>query len=52
MVGEWEKLPNLSRLGVLKLSQIIINNPMKVKLLFNSDEDLKVKWVKQLLQTS
>ena len=34
VVGELEKLPNLSRLGVLKLSWIIMSDPMKVKLLF------------------
>ncbi|KAJ9703076.1 hypothetical protein PVL29_004727 [Vitis rotundifolia] len=51
VVGELEKLPNLNRLDILKLSQIIMNYPMKVKLLFNLDEDLKVEWVKQLLQT-
>ncbi|KAJ9678012.1 hypothetical protein PVL29_022789 [Vitis rotundifolia] len=51
VVGELEKLPNLNRLDILKLSQIIMNDPMKVKLLFNLDEDLKVEWVKQLLQT-
>ena len=28
-----------------------MNDPMKVKLLFNLDEDLKVEWAKQLLQT-
>ncbi|KAJ9675024.1 hypothetical protein PVL29_024119 [Vitis rotundifolia] len=50
VVGELEKLPNLNRLDILKLSQIIMNDPMKVKLLFNLDEDLKVEWVKQLLQ--
>ena len=52
MVGEWEKLPNLSRLDVLKLSQIIINDPMKVKLFSNLGEDRNIEWVKQLLQTS
>ncbi|RVW91756.1 hypothetical protein CK203_045922 [Vitis vinifera] len=41
----------LSRLDLLKLSQIIKNHLMKVKLLFNLDEDLKVEWVKQLLQS-
>ncbi|KAJ9693207.1 hypothetical protein PVL29_012094 [Vitis rotundifolia] len=51
VVGELGKLPNLSRLDILKLSQIIMNDSMKVKLLFNLDEDLKVEWVKQLLQT-
>ncbi|KAL6328089.1 hypothetical protein AAG906_033366 [Vitis piasezkii] len=33
VVGELEKLPNLNRLDILKLSQIIMNDPMKVKLL-------------------
>ena len=47
--GELEKLPSLSRLDLL--SQIIKNDLMKVKLLFNLDEDLKVEWVKQLLQS-
>ncbi|KAJ9675322.1 hypothetical protein PVL29_024323 [Vitis rotundifolia] len=51
VVGELQKLPNLNRLDILKLSQIIMNDSMKVKLLFNLDEDLKVEWVKQLLQT-
>ncbi|KAL6324733.1 hypothetical protein AAG906_017073 [Vitis piasezkii] len=51
VVGELEKLPNLNSLDILKLSQIIMNGLMKVKLLFNLDEDLKVEWVKQLLQT-
>ncbi|KAJ9693086.1 hypothetical protein PVL29_011998 [Vitis rotundifolia] len=51
VVGELAKLPNLNRLDILKLSQIIMNDSMKVKLLFNLDEDLKVEWVKQLLQT-
>ncbi|KAL6313251.1 hypothetical protein AAG906_016660 [Vitis piasezkii] len=46
-----KKLPNLNRLDILKLSQIIMSDPMKVKLLFNLDEDLKVEWAKQLLQT-
>ena len=50
VVGELEKLPNLSRLDVLKLSHIIMNDPMKIKLLFNLGEDLKVEWVKQLFQ--
>ena len=49
--GELEKLLGLSRLDLLKLSQIIKNHLMKVKLLFNLDEDLKVEWVKQLLQS-
>ena len=40
VVGELEKLPNLNRLDILKLSQIIMSDPMKVKLLFNLDEDL------------
>ncbi|WJZ85711.1 hypothetical protein VitviT2T_005231 [Vitis vinifera] len=52
VVGELEKLPNLNRLDILKLSQIIMNDLMKVKLLFNLDEDLKVEWVKKLLQTT
>ena len=52
VVGELEKLPNLSRLDVLKLSQIIINDPMKVKLFSNLGEDRNIEWVKQLLQTS
>ncbi|RVW12489.1 hypothetical protein CK203_093473 [Vitis vinifera] len=43
VVGELEKLPNLNRLDILKLSQIIMSDPMKVKLLFNLDEDLKVE---------
>ena len=51
MVGELEKLPNLNRLDILKLSQIIMSDSMQVKLLFNLDEDLKVEWAKQLLQT-
>ena len=51
VVGELEKLPNLNRLDILKLSQIIMSDPMQVKLLFNLDEDLKVEWAKQLLQT-
>ena len=51
VIGELEKLPNLNRLDILKLSQIIMSDPMKVKLLFNLDEDLKVEWAKQLLQT-
>ncbi|RVX10853.1 hypothetical protein CK203_018178 [Vitis vinifera] len=51
VVGELETLPNLNRLDILKLSQIIMSDPMKVKLLFNLDEDLKVEWAKQLLQT-
>uniref|UniRef100_F6I567 Uncharacterized protein n=1 Tax=Vitis vinifera TaxID=29760 RepID=F6I567_VITVI len=38
-------------LDILKLSQIIMSDPMKVKLLFNLDEDLKVEWAKQLLRT-
>ena len=46
VVGELEKLPNLNRLDILKLSQIIMNDPLKVKLLFNLDEDLKVEWIK------
>ncbi|KAJ9693416.1 hypothetical protein PVL29_012264 [Vitis rotundifolia] len=41
VVSELEKLPNLNRLDILKL----------IKLLFNLDEDLKVEWVKQILQT-
>ena len=52
VVGELEKLPNLNRLDTLKLNQIIMNDSMKVKLLFNLDEDLKVEWVKKLLQTT
>ena len=52
VVGELEKLHNLNRLDILKLSQIIMNDLMKVKLLFNLDEDLKVEWVKKLLQTT
>ncbi|KAL6346223.1 hypothetical protein AAG906_027978 [Vitis piasezkii] len=52
VVGELEKLPSLNRLDILKLSQIIMNDLMKVKLLFNLDEDLKVEWVKKLLQTT
>ena len=52
VVGELEKLHNLNRLDILKLSQIIMSDPMQVKLLFNLDEDLKVEWAKQLLQTS
>ncbi|KAL6311809.1 hypothetical protein AAG906_018601 [Vitis piasezkii] len=44
VVGELEKLHNLNRLDILKLSQIIMSDPMKVKLLFNLDEDLKVEW--------
>ena len=51
VVGELEKLPNLNILDILKLSQIIRSDPMQVKLLFNLDEDLKVEWAKQLLQT-
>ena len=51
VVGELETLPNLNRLDILKLSQIIMSDPMQVKLLFNLDEDLKVEWAKQLLQT-
>ena len=51
VIGELEKLPNLNRLDILKLSQIIMSDSMQVKLLFNLDEDLKVEWVKQLLQT-
>ncbi|KAJ9691530.1 hypothetical protein PVL29_013646 [Vitis rotundifolia] len=52
VVGELEQLPNLSRFDILKLSQTIMNDLMKVKLLFNLDEDLKVEWMKQLLQNS
>ena len=52
VVGELEKLPSLNRLDILKLSQIIMNDLIKVKLLFNLDEDLKVEWVKKLLQTT
>ncbi|KAL6323612.1 hypothetical protein AAG906_039205 [Vitis piasezkii] len=48
VVGELEKLPNLNRLDILKLSQIIMSDPMKVKLLFNLDEDLKEKKNKYL----
>ena len=51
VIGELEKLPNLNRLDILKLSQIIMSDSMQVKLLFNLDEDLKVEWAKQLLQT-
>ena len=43
VVGELEKLPNLCRLDILKLRQTIMNNLMKVKLLFNLDEDIKVE---------
>ena len=46
VVGELEKLHNLNRLDILKLSQVIMNDPMKVKLLFNLDEDLNVEWIK------
>ena len=43
VVGELQKLPNRSRLKLLKLSHIIMNDLMKVKLLFSLDEDLKVE---------
>ncbi|KAL6348929.1 hypothetical protein AAG906_033585 [Vitis piasezkii] len=52
VVGELEKLPNLNRLDILKLSQIIMSDPMKVKLLFNFDEDLKVEWKKNKYLTT
>lgn len=38
MVSELEKLLIPSKLDVLMLSQIIMNDPMKVKLLFNLEE--------------
>lgn len=52
VVGELVKLPGLSKLDILKLSEVIISDPVKVTLFFSLDEDLKKEWMRQLLRTT
>ncbi|KAJ9671011.1 hypothetical protein PVL29_027134 [Vitis rotundifolia] len=52
VVGELMKLPGLSKLDILKLSEVIISDPVKVTLFFSLDEDLKKEWMGQLLRTT